>query len=888
MTAKDKIRIYDLARDSVPAAITDARIQKKIQSEITRRILECAPKYGSFPKTASSCIDGAVIQNILDEVNINSIISEFAGEASSNVLASAGAARSSSSSHRSMDKSTKPDEGVVQKKKLIIVRRMVSTPDPLISEDKVADVASVSDSYAEINKMKTDNMALDTSSNGVSLPVQEDSFDLIETQLPVSEFSTEDVNPPESEVLSDFVNSLSVNNLQKPSLDRATKSIDDISNVRSLSLNPSANRQAAAGQQQQPYRVAAPTLRVQGKKGLGRAKKTTVQDNKFNKKLKFKSQEPEDEVVKIFNVPNSMTVRELSHKIEIPETQIITYFFMRKIIKTVNDIVEKDLIVQYLESLGYLVSTDEEDTLTNEELIDTLKEDETEGNLITRPPVVTIMGHVDHGKTTLIDCLRNYSRKIVDQEFGGITQHINAYQVTAEDYDGNKRVITFIDTPGHEAFTAMRRRGANITDIVVLVVAADDGINTQTKECIKHIRESKVPYLVAINKIDKPDANIDRVLAQLADYGIVTEQYGGPISCAQISALKKLNIAELLEKIILVADAELSDEIRSNPNRPAVGSVIEAEMSRHKGSMATILVQNGTLRIGDFIAAGAVSGRVKAMFNENNEALKTAGPSTPLKLLGLSGVPKAGDPIKVYPSIQEAKRVSEIEREKELDEKRFKGISSFASEIKEGQAKEMRIIIKADVQGSAEAIASELNKLSTEEVLVKPVLFESGSITANDVQLAEATGAMLIGFHIGTDSQTAKLAEKLKVKIRSYEVIYKLIEDVGRSVLGLHEPDLEERDLGQAEVRRIFTMDKRNIAGCYVLNGEVTRNEKARVLRDGVQIYEGKLDYLKRFKDDVKSVKEGFECGISFERYNDLQEGDVILCYTIKEVARTA
>jgi translation initiation factor IF-2 len=735
MTAKDKIRIYDLARDSVPAAITDARIQKKIQSEITRRILECAPKYGSFPKTASSCIDGAVIQNILDEVNINSIINEFAGETSSSkALASAGLVRSSSFSHKS-----KPEEEIVQKKKLIIVRRMVSTPDPLLSEDKSSEVASVTDSYAEINKMKTDTMALDVV-NAASLPSsQDDVSDLTETSS-VNQVPTEDSTTAESEVLSDFVNSLSVNNLQKPSLDRATKSIDDISNVRSLSLNPSANRQAT--QQQQPYRVAAPTLRVQGKKGLGRAKKTTVQDNKFNKKLKFKSQEPEEEVVKIFNVANSMTVRELSHKIEIPETQIITYFFMRKIIKTVNDIVEKDLIIQYLESIGYLVSTDEEDTLTNEELIDTLKEDETEGNLITRPPVVTIMGHVDHGKTTLIDCLRNYSRKIVDQEFGGITQHINAYQVTAEDYDGNKRVITFIDTPGHEAFTAMRRRGANITDIVVLVVAADDGINTQTKECIKHIRESKVPYLVAINKIDKPDANIDRVLAQLADYGIVTEQYGGPISCAQISALKKLNIAELLEKIILVADAELSDEIRSNPNRPAVGSVIEAEMSRHKGSMATILVQNGTLRIGDFIAAGAVSGRVKAMFNENNEALKTAGPSTPLKLLGLSGVPKAGDPIKVYPSIQEAKRVSEIEREKELDEKRFKGISSFASEIKEGQAKEMRIIIKADVQGSAEAIASELNKLSTEEVLVKPVLFESGSITANDVQLAEATGAM--------------------------------------------------------------------------------------------------------------------------------------------------
>jgi len=449
-------------------------------------------------------------------------------------------------------------------------------------------------------------------------------------------------------------------------------------------------------------------------------------------------------------------------------------------------------------------------------------------------------------------------------------------------------LITFIDTPGHEAFTAMRKRGANITDIVVLVVAADDGINTQTKECIKHIRDSKVPFLIAINKIDKAEANIDKVLAQLAEHEIVTEQYGGPISCAQISALKRLNIDELLEKIILVADAELSEEIRSNPNRPAVGTVIEAEMSRHRGAMATILVQNGTLKIGDFVAAGAVSGRVKAMFNENNDSLKSAGPSTPVKLLGLSDVPKAGDPLKVYPSIQEAKRVAEQAKEKELEEKRFKGISAFASEIKEGQAKEMRIIIKADVQGSAEAIASELNKLSTEEVLVKPVLFESGSITANDVQLAESTGSLLVGFHVGTDSQTAKLAEKLKVKIKSYEVIYKLIEDVGRAVLGLHDPDLEEKDLGTAEVRKIFTMDKRNIAGCYVTDGEVVRNEKAKVLRDGVQIYEGKLDYLKRFKDDVRTVKEGFECGISFERYNDLQEGDIIVCYTIKEVARTS
>ena len=431
----------------------------------------------------------------------------------------------------------------------------------------------------------------------------------------------------------------------------------------------------------------------------------------------------------------------------------------------------------------------------------------------------------------------------------------------------------------------MRRRGANITDIVILIVAADDGVNQQTIKCIQHIKESKVPFLVAVNKIDR-GANTDKVCGQLAEYDILVDNYGGAIVSSEISALKQLNIDDLLEKIILVADAELSDEIRSNPNRPAVGSVIEAEMSRHQGTLATILVQNGTLRIGDIIAAGAESGRVKAMFNENNEKLDAAGPSTQLNF-GLSGVPKAGDPIKVYPTIQEAKKFADEEKAKELEDKRFKGISAFASEIKEGQAKELRVIIKADVQGSAEAIAAELNKLSTDEVLVKPIVFESGSITANDITLAENTEAKVIGFHVGTDSQTAKLAEKLGVSIKSYEIIYKLIEDIGNSVLGLHEPDLEEVELGQAEVRKIFLIDKRKIAGSFVISGEVKRNEKAKVLRDGVQIYEGKLDYLKRFKDDVKTVKEGFECGISFERYNDLEEGDVVLCYTIKEIAKT-
>ena len=875
MVAKDKIRIYDLARESVPESVVDAKAQKKIQTEITRRILESAPRFGSYPKTASSSIEANVAENLLKEIDIDSIVGEYGSSSSS-----------SSSSAKASLASESP--AAAPKRKLKIVRRISAPVDENAEEAKDETEASEETKEVESSSSPTESeTSSETSTEETAIDPVEAAIEEAEEEMSAEAVLEEEA--PElsetDEAINDLVKSVKANNktmAPKNTVEsRATKSIGDIQNVKSLSLNPAQNKP------QQPYRVAAPTLRVQGKKGLGRTKKPVSPQEARLKKSKPKAEVVQDDEPKLFNVSNSMTVRELSHKIDIPETQIITYFFMKKIIKTVNDILEKDLIVEYLESQNYLVTTDEENSLKNEELTDTLKEDETEGNLITRPPVVTIMGHVDHGKTTLVDCLRNYQKKIVDSEFGGITQHISAYQVTTKDFDNNERIVTIIDTPGHEAFTSMRRRGANITDIVILIVAADDGVNQQTIECIQHIKESKVPFLVAVNKIDKEGANVDKVYGQLSEHEIIVDKYGGSIVSSEISALKILNIDDLLEKIILVADAELSEEIRSNPNRPAVGSVIEAEMSRHQGTLATILVQNGTLRIGDIIAAGAESGRVKAIFNENGEKKDSAGPSTPVKILGLSGVPKAGDPIKVYSSIQEAKKFADEEKHKELEDKRFKGISAFASEIKEGQAKELRVIIKADVQGSAEAIAAELNKLSTDEVLVKPIVFESGSITANDVTLAENTEALVIGFHVGTDSQTAKLAEKLGVKIKSYEIIYKLIEDIGKSVLGLHDPDLEEVDLGEAEIRKIFIIDKRKIAGSYVTSGELQRNQKAKVLRDGVQIYEGKLDYLKRFKDDVKSVKEGFECGISFERYNDLEEGDTIQCYTIKEIAKT-
>lgn len=821
MVSADKIRIYDLARNNTPNDL-DEKQKKLIQAELTKEILRVAPECGQHPKTASSSLDGYAIEDILTKINVPQLVKTVLGDASS------GAAPEQAKPKVEV----KPDI-----KRLKIVRRITLTEQEETPE-----------------------------------PEPEEA---LKEETPIVAEETPELNVTDG--LHDILN-------KKVNYTRDSVKYTDMSNVRSIPLRPTFTPppQSAAGVPAQPYRVAKPTVNAQG---MGRKRKRS-QGADDRPKVERKPMAKEEDLGPLeITITEPMTVRELSHKVNIPETAIITYFFMKKIAKTVNDILEKDLIVEYLETQNYIVHTELSDE-GHVELKTTLEQDETEGNLITRPPVVTIMGHVDHGKTTLVDTIRKTKTKIVDQESGGITQHISTYRIEINDYDGNPRKITILDTPGHEAFAAMRKRGANVTDLVILIVAADDGVMPQTIECIKHIKENKIPFLVAVNKIDKPGANPDKALGQLAEYDIITENYGGPISCAMISALNNQNIDELLEKVILVADAELSEKIRSNPNRLAVGTVIEAELSRAKGPQATIIVQNGTLHVGDYIAAGAVSGRIKAMQDETGAMVDEALPSTVVKILGLSGVPKAGDSCKAYKSIQDAKAAAEEIADEELESKRFRGLSTFVSEVKEGQEKELRIIIKADVQGSAEAISHELNKLSTGEVLVKPITIGSGSITANDIQTAERTGAVVVGFHVGTDSQTAKLAEKLGVKIKSYEIIYKLTEDLERAVLGMHEPEYEQVKLGQLEVRKLFNINNRNVAGCYVTDGKIVRNEIARVIRDGVQIYEGKVDYLKRFKDDAREVKQGFECGLSFEKYHELQEGDKVECWTIKELAR--
>jgi translation initiation factor IF-2 len=848
MTVTGKIRIYDLARDRVPEEL-DERAKKKIQAELTRQILKYANDLGQNVKTASSSIDSGAVATIMSQIDMEEIIADATGDAN-------------------------PSNSMNMK----MVRRVPAPSAPAEKEDdlkpKLKIVRRITKVEQEEQQQKEDEKT--------KIEAQElEAAQAVPEEVLAEGTEASDIEDPLKENLQEMMKA------KKPSFSKDKVKMADLSNIRSIPLKPVSAPFVppvdpnSAGQ---PYRVAKPTTSSQG---IGRKRKRGAAQDERPKPVRVQVEQVKDSGPKEITITKPMTVRELAQTISVPETQIITYFFMKKIIKTVNDILEKDLIVQYLKTLNYIVHTKAEQE-EHVELKSTLKQDEESGNLVPRPPVVTIMGHVDHGKTTLVDTIRKTKSKVVDQESGGITQHISTYRIEAEDFDGNVRKITILDTPGHEAFAAMRKRGANVTDLVVLIVAADDGVKPQTLECIKHIKDNHIPFLVAVNKIDKPGANVDKVLGQLAEYDIITQNYGGTVECAQISALQNKNIDDLLMKIFLVADAELAEKIQSNPNRLAVGTVIEAEMSRSKGSVATVLIQNGTLRRGDFVAAGAVHGRVKSLVDETQTVVDFAEPSTAVQVLGLSGVPKAGDAFRAYKTLQEARESAEKQAQEDLDAKRYRGVYSFASEIKEGQDKELRIIIKADVQGSAEAIAHEINKLSTGEVLVKPVVVESGSVTSNDVQMAEQTNAVIVGFHVGTDTaQTAKLAEKLGVTIKSYEIIYKLTEDLERAVLGLHEPEREEVKLGTIEVRKIFTIDGRSIAGSYVTSGKIQRGEIARVLRDGAKIYEGRVDYLKRFKDDAKEVKEGFECGLSFEKYNDLKEGDIIECWTVKEVIRT-
>ena len=532
-----------------------------------------------------------------------------------------------------------------------------------------------------------------------------------------------------------------------------------------------------------------------------------------------------------------------------------------------------------LVAMEYDIELEHQVAKTYEETMqENAEEVDAEEDLVPRPPVVTIMGHVDHGKTSLLDAIRK--THVTEGEAGGITQHIGAYTVEC-----NGRMITFIDTPGHEAFTSMRARGAQVTDVVILVVAADDGIMPQTVEAINHSKAAGVPIIVAVNKIDKPESNPERVKQQLTEHGLVCEDWGGDTICVPVSAKKQQNLDELLEMVPLQADVL---DLKANPNKAAKGTIIEAQLDKGRGPVATVLVQNGTLKIGDPIVAGIAYGRVRAMMNDRGENVKTAGPSCPVEVLGFNEVPSAGDIMNVA---EVSKKVAE-ERRNRIKAEQLKNLSKVSledlfSHIAEGEVKTLNIVVKADVHGSVEAVKQALEKLSNEEVRVKCIHGGVGAITESDVMFASASNAIVIGFNVRPDSGARNLAEQEKVDVRTYRIIYQAIEDVENAMKGMFKPVFKEVHLGTISVRNTFKVSSvGTIAGAYVQDGKVQRNAQVRVVRDGVVIHEGQIASLRRFKDDVREVAAGYECGIGIENFNDIHEGDVIEAYTMEEVKR--
>ena len=592
-----------------------------------------------------------------------------------------------------------------------------------------------------------------------------------------------------------------------------------------------------------------------------------------------KPREEKKEEIKEIRLPEKMTIRELADAMKMQPSVIVKKLFMEGIMVTVNHEIDFEKAQEI--ALGYdIIAEPEEKVDVIEELL--REEEEDEKDMVPRPPVVCVMGHVDHGKTSLLDAIRN--THVTDREAGGITQHIGATVVTI-----NGQKITFLDTPGHEAFTAMRMRGANSTDIAVLVVAADDGVMPQTVEAINHAKAAGVEIIVAINKIDKPSANVERVKQELSEYELIPEDWGGSTVFVPVSAHTQEGITELLEMILLTAEVM---ELKANPKRRARGLVIEAQLDKGKGPVANILIQKGTLHVGDYIAAGACSGKVRAMMDDKGRRVKEAGPSTPVELLGLNGVPNAGEIIVATETDKDAKNfaatfVSEG-KNKLLEETKSKmSLDDLFSQIQEGNLKELNIVVKADVQGSVEAVKQSLVKLSNEEVVVKIVHGGVGAINESDVTLAAASNAIIIGFNVRPDTQAKAIADQEGVDVRLYRVIYQAIEDVEAAMKGMLDPVYEEKVIGHAEVRQLFKASGiGTIAGSYVLDGTFQRGCKVRISREGTQIFEGALASLKRFKDDVKEVKAGYECGLVFEGFNDLQELDQVEAYIMVEVPR--
>jgi translation initiation factor IF-2 len=591
--------------------------------------------------------------------------------------------------------------------------------------------------------------------------------------------------------------------------------------------------------------------------------------------------EPKEKLVREVTIPETITIQELANRMAERSVDVIKLLMKQGHMAQINDVIDADTAQLLAEELGHSVKRVAESDV-EEGLFDAADDPAT---LVPRPPVVTVMGHVDHGKTSLLDAIR--STEVAAGEAGGITQHIGAYQVTAP--SGNK--ITFIDTPGHAAFTAMRARGAKVTDIVVLVVAADDGVMPQTIEAIHHAKAAKVPMIVAINKIDRPDAKPERVRNELLQHEIQVETLGGDVLDVEVSATKKLNIERLLEAIGL--QAEILD-LRANLNRPAEGTVIEAKLDRGRGPVATVLVQRGTLHGGEIVVAGAEWGRVRALVSDTGAAVETAGPSTPVEVLGFNGTPEAGDRLAVVDTEGRAREVTDYRARQRRDKVAARAtgmrgsLEQMMSQLKTAGRKEFPLIIKADVQGSLEAILGALDKLGTNEVIARVLHASVGGISESDVTLAEASGAAIIGFNVRAHKEAREAAEHAGVEIRYYNIIYDLVDDVKKAMSGLLAPSMRERMLGNAAILEIFKVSKvGNVAGCRVTDGVVERGANVRLIRDNVVVHEGKLSQLKRFKDDVREVVAGQECGMAFENYQDMKVDDVIECYRVETVQRT-
>ena len=624
--------------------------------------------------------------------------------------------------------------------------------------------------------------------------------------------------------------------------------------------------------------------------------KSSNNEGKKNKKKKIKKEKnrkaqkqqpaiieaPSEETISedTILVKDGMTVGELSEVLSIGSTELIKKLFMElKIMANIN----QSLTLEQIEliAMDYGKEIQEEVEINKEDLDLYFEVEDAEKDLKERAPIVTIMGHVDHGKTTLLDTIRN--SRVTAGEAGGITQHIGAYQVRAKD-----KKITFLDTPGHAAFTTMRARGAKITDVTILVVAADDGVMPQTIEAINHAKAAEVPIIVAVNKMDKPQANPDRVMNELVEYGLISEEWGGDTIFVPISALKGEGIDELLENILLVTEMQ---ELKANPNRLALGTVIEAKLDKGRGAVATLLVQNGSLNVGDPLVVGNTFGRVRAMINDRSKNIQTAKPSTPVEITGLQDVPNAGDRFVVFGDEKTARQIGEKRQQQYIETTRQANsavsLDTLFEQMKQGEMKDLNIIIKADVQGSVEALAMSLAKIDVEGVNVRIIHTGVGAINESDITLAVASNAVVIGFNVRPDNNAKQMAQTEQVDIRLHSIIYKVIEEIEAAMTGLLDPEFVEKVIGLAEVRQVYKVSKiGTIAGAYVTEGKVSRDGKVRVIRDSVVIYEGEIDTLRRFKDDVKEVQSGYECGMTVENFNDIKEGDVFEVYIMEEVKK--